>query len=393
VKATPLGIHNRRAVRDLLLTHGWERGKADAAASGIAGAAVHVSGLTGDALERLIGYAGPKLGLDVLTGEDWAIVAGSMARLSAFARPWSGPPELAEVATAAGRALASDVPKHWQTARGPVPLERPVMMGILNLTPDSFSDGGRYATPEAAISRAERLVEDGAAIIDLGGESTRPGRPEPVPVDEELRRVIPVVESLTERHPDLMLSVDTVKAPVAKSALEAGAAIVNDVSALRMDPDMAGVVADGKAGVILMHSRGTVSDMATYDHAHYGEDVVGTVLEELGEALERAAKAGIAMERIVVDPGFGFAKNEDHNLRLLDQLSALKILGRPILVGPSRKRFLGAVTGREVGQRDIATAAACALAYERGARLFRVHKPSITRDALQVAHAMDTGVA
>ena len=393
MKATALGLHNRRAVRDLLLTHGWERGKADAAASGIAGAAVHVSGLTADALERLIAYAGPRLGLDVLTGADWAIVAGSMARLSAFARPWSAPAELVEVAAAAGRALPIDTPQHWVTARGSVPLDRPVVMGILNLTPDSFSDGGRYPTPEAALSRAEQLAADGAAIIDLGGESTRPGRPDPVPVDEELRRVIPVVERLAERHPDLLLSVDTVKAAVAKSALEAGAAIVNDVSALRMDPDMAGVVADGKAGVILMHSRGTVSDMATNDHANYGDDVVGDILQELGEALERAAQSGIAMERIVVDPGFGFAKNEGHNLRLLDQLSVLTVLGRPILVGPSRKRFLGAVTGREVGHRDIATAAACALAYERGARLFRVHEPGITRDALRVAHALETGAA
>ncbi|NNG17629.1 MAG: dihydropteroate synthase, partial [Gemmatimonadales bacterium] len=219
-----------------------------------------------------------------------------MARLSAFARPWSAPAELVAVASTAGRALASETPGHWQTARGPVLLDRPVVIGILNLTPDSFSDGGRYATRDAALSRAEQLVADGADIIDLGGESTRPGRPDPVPVDEELRRVIPVVEDLTKRHPDLLLSVDTVKAPVAKAALDAGAAIINDVSALRVDPDIAGAVAEGQAGVILMHSRGTVSDMATSDHASYGTDVVGAILEELGEALERAAQSGIAME-------------------------------------------------------------------------------------------------
>jgi dihydropteroate synthase len=391
VKATPLGIHNRRAVRDLLLTHGWEQGKADAAASGITGAAIHVSGLAGDSLEHLIGYAGPKLGLDVITGADWAILAGSMSRLSAFARPWSAPAELVPIASAAGRALASEMPGHWQTARGPVSLDRPIVIGILNVTPDSFSDGGRYGTHHSAHARGEQLVADGADIIDVGGESTRPGRPDPVPVDEELRRVIPVVESLASRHADLFLSVDTVKAPVAKAALAAGAAIVNDVSALRLDPDMADVVADSQAGVILMHSRGTVADMATYDHASYGANVVGAILEELGDALERAAQSGIAMERIVVDPGFGFAKKEGDNLRLLDQLSALAVLGRPILVGPSRKRFLGAVTGREVDQRDIATAAACALAYQRGARLFRVHEPSVTIDALRVAHAVETG--
>jgi dihydropteroate synthase len=318
-------------------------------------------------------------------------VAGSVARLSAFARPWSAPPELAELAAVTGRALGSALPTLWQTARGPVDLERPVILGVLNVTPDSFSDGGRYSTEAAALAQAERLLEDGACIIDVGGESTRPGRPDPVPVHEERRRVVPIVEELARRHADLLISVDTVKAGVAKAALEAGAAIVNDVSALRLDPGMAKVVADAKAGIILMHSRGTVSDMASLDHADYGDTLLGDIVEELGSALDHAARSGIALERVVVDPGLGFAKATADNLRVLDQLIALTVLGRPILVGPSRKRFLGAATGRDVDQRDVATAAACALAYERGARLFRVHEPGTVRDALSLAHAMAAG--
>lgn len=391
MRATPLGVHNPRTVRDLLLTHGWEMGQAEAAASGITGAAVHLTGLTPTTLEHLVSRSGPAYGLDVVTGGDWAIVAGSVARLSAFARPWSAPPELAELAAVTGRALGSALPTLWQTARGPVDLERPVILGVLNVTPDSFSDGGRYSTEAAALAQAERLLEDGACIIDVGGESTRPGRPDPVPVREERRRVVPIVEELARRHADLLISVDTVKAGVAKAALEAGAAIVNDVSALRLDPGMAKVVADAKAGVILMHSRGTVSDMASLDHADYGDTLLGDIVEELGSALDHAARSGIALERVVVDPGLGFAKATADNLRVLDQLIALTVLGRPILVGPSRKRFLGAATGRDVDQRDVATAAACALAYERGARLFRVHEPGTVRDALSLAHAMAAG--
>src|SRR5690606_39087187 len=190
------------------------------------------------------------------------------------------------------------------------------------------------------------------------------------------------------RHPGVPVSVDTVKAAVARAALDAGAAIVNDVSAFRLDPAMAGVVAATGAGVILMHSRGSVSTMARLDHAEYAPDVVTGVRDELAAALDRALESGIAAERVVLDPGFGFAKTADQNLALLDGLEALRPLGRALLVGPSRKRFLGSVTGREVAERDVATAAACVLAWERGARLFRVHQVGVTRDALAVAHAV-----
>jgi dihydropteroate synthase len=373
-------------VRDALRARGWDEVKSDAAAGGWRGAAVELDGLEPATILTLVRYAGD-LGLDVLTGEDWAVVGGSAARLSSLARPWVVPPELSGIAEAVGRQLPAEVPIQWPTARGPITLDHPVILGILNTTPDSFSDGGKFLTPDAAVVQVDRLVAEGAEIIDIGGESTRPGS-EPVPVEEELRRVLPLLEALTKRHPAIPISVDTVKAEVAAAALGAGAAIINDVSAFRLDPAMAKVVAQGKAGAILMHSRGTVSTMARLDHAEYAPDLLTAVRQELAQAIDTALEAGVGIERLVIDPGFGFAKTAEHNLLLLDQLAALAALGRPILVGPSRKRFLGSVTGREVAERDVATAAACVLAYERGARLFRVHNVAVTRDALAVAHAV-----
>jgi len=289
-----------------------------------------------------------------------------------------------------GRALPAELPTTWTTARGSIPIDRPVIFGILNVTPDSFSDGGKFLSPDAALAQADRLLTDGAHVLDVGGESTRPGN-EPVGTEAELARVLPVVEALVRRHPTVPVSVDTVKAEVARATLDAGASILNDVSAFRLEPAMAEVAARGGAGVILMHSRGSVSTMARLDHAEYAPDVVSAVSAELGVALDRAIAAGVGPDHIVLDPGFGFAKTADQNLLLLDQLPALRILGRPLLVGPSRKRFLGSVTGRDVSQRDAATASACALAYERGARLFRVHNVAQTRDALAVAAAVAGG--
>jgi len=224
-------------------------------------------------------------------------------------------------------------------------------------------------------------------MLDVGGESTRPGRPAPVSAEEETARVVPVVAALRQRWPHVPVSVDTVKAATARAALAAGAAAINDVSGLRLDPELAGVVAEAGAGMVLMHSRGGIASMASYDGADYGGDVVGGVIAELRQAVERATFAGIAADRIVIDPGFGFSKTVDQNVFLADQLPSLHALGRPILVGPSRKRFLGEITERNVSDRDRATAAFCALAYARGARLFRVHEPAAVRDALAVAHA------
>jgi dihydropteroate synthase len=388
VNVTPLALHSSGAVRGALRSHGWEDGVARASATGIHPLAFHLTGLDRDALEALVHFGGG-LGLEVVTGEDWAILAGSRSRLSAFARPWTAPEPLADVAVRVGLAMPAEPAPAWRTARGTVSLDRPVIVGILNVTPDSFSDGGRFTRTEAALAHAESLLAEGARILDVGGESTRPGRAESVPAAEELRRVLPVVEGLARSHPDLLVSVDTVKSEVARAALERGAAIVNDVSAFRLDPAMADVAAASGAGVILMHSRGGLLEIASYEHADYAGDVVGGVLAELGESLSAATAAGIEADAIVLDPGLGFSKTVEQNVELFDQLPALQALGRPLLVGPSRKRFLGAVTGLPVEERDRATAAACALAWDRGARLFRVHAVAAAREALALAHALD----
>ncbi|MFI5209900.1 MAG: dihydropteroate synthase [Gemmatimonadales bacterium] len=387
---TPLAIHSPRAVRDTLLAHGWDSTRAGTASAGLGPLAVRFDGVTAEVLEALVRQAG-KLGLDVITGDDWAILAGSFARLGALARPWVQPPELADLCYRLGLALPPDAVTEWVTARGTVSLSAPVLIGILNVTPDSFSDGGRFVAPEAALAQAERLLEDGAGILDIGGESTRPAARQPVTEAEELARVLPLIEALVSRHPSVLLSVDTVKSAVARAALEAGAAIVNDVSGFRLDPSMAGVVATAGSGVVLMHSRGPLSEISSEVHADYAGDVTAAVVTELGAAVERATRAGVAAQRIVVDPGFGFGKTAAQSLVLLDGLAALRSLGRPVLVGPSRKRFLGEATGRDVAERDVATAAACVVAYERGARLFRVHAVAVARDALAVAHATREG--
>ena len=387
----PLAVHSPRAVRDVLRAQGWVEVRAEAAAGGIGPMAFHVIGLPEATLPALVRHAG-HLGLEVLTGDDWALLAGSRAKLGALARPWAGPPELNELAERLGNAMPAEAPPVWETARGPILVDRPIIVGIINVTPDSFSDGGQFTTVDAALAHADRLLDEGAAVLDVGGESTRPGGAESVPEGEELRRVIPVIESIAHHHPSIPISVDTVKAGVARAAVAAGASVVNDVSAFRLDTDMAAVVRSSGAGVVLMHSRGDVSTMATLNLADYGGDVVAGVQAELRVSLDAAVMGGIEPARIVLDPGFGFAKSAEQNLQLCDQLSSLLALGRPLLVGPSRKRFLGSVTGREVLERDAATAAACLIAYEEGARLFRVHNPAAVRDALAVAHAIRGGV-
>jgi dihydropteroate synthase len=389
VNVTPLALHSMGAVRGALRAHGWDDGRARASAAGIHPLAFHLTGLEQGALEALVRFGGG-LGLEVVTGDDWAILAGSRSRLSAFARPWTAPEPLADIALRVGLAMPAEAGQRWSTARGIVPLDAPVIVGILNVTPDSFSDGGRFTGPEAALAHAESLLRDGATIIDVGGESTRPGRSDSVPAGEELRRVLPVVEELVRRHPDLVISVDTVKSEVARAALDRGAAVVNDVSGFRLDPAMAGVAAAAGAGVILMHSRGGLLELASYDHADYAGGVVAGVLTELGASLSGATTAGIDAEAIVLDPGLGFSKTVEQSVEVFDQLSALQALGRPLLVGPSRKRFLGAVTGLPLEERDRATAAACALAWERGARLFRVHAVAAAREALALAHALES---
>jgi dihydropteroate synthase len=257
----------------------------------------------------------------------------------------------------------------------------PVVMGVVNVTPDSFSDGGAWLDPGAAVAHGQDLARQGADILDVGGESTRPGA-EPVGAEEELRRVLPVLEGLAGAGP--RLSIDTSKAAVAEAALRAGATIVNDVTALRGDPAMAALLAEQECDVCLMHMLGEPRTMQR--DPRYG-DVVDDVRAFLSERLEFAVAEGIAAERIWLDPGIGFGKTMAHNLELLRRLHELVALGRPIVVGTSRKSFLGTLTGRGVHERVPATIATNVLAFAAGARLFRVHDVAEVRDALLVAAA------
>jgi dihydropteroate synthase len=257
------------------------------------------------------------------------------------------------------------------------------IMGVVNVTPDSFSDGGAFLDADAAVQHGLRLAFEGAHLLDVGGESTRPGA-DPVPQGEELDRVIPVIEEIRARNPDVRISIDTSKAAVAAAALDAGADYVNDVTALRGDPDMAALVAERDVDVCLMHMLGTPRTMQS--EAHY-DDVVADVRAFLSSRIDAATGAGIALERIEVDPGIGFAKTIDHNLELLRRLDELTTLGRPIVLGTSRKSFLGKITGRETAERMPATLATLVMGYERGAEVFRVHDVAPARDALAVAAA------
>lgn len=389
MNVTPLTLRSPAALLDELRARGWDAGTATTTAGGIRPLAVRCTGLGDDTLQALVVFGGSH-GLDVITGPDWAVVSGSRARLGALARPWFMPEPLQELATHIGMALPAEIPARWQTARGSIALDQPLIVGILNVTPDSFSDGGRLPDAAAVLARATDLVRDGAGMLDIGGESTRPGRVADVPLEEELRRTIPIVELLARELPGTPLSIDTVKAGVARAALDAGAGVVNDVSGLRSDAELGRAVARAGAGLVLMHSRGSSLELASYAHADYGDDLVGAVIAELRVGLSRATDAGIAPGAVAVDPGLGFGKTPAQSLALLDSLDVFHCLDRPLYVGPSRKRFLGDATGLPVEARDTATAAACVLAWERGARIFRVHDARCAREALAVAHALDT---
>jgi dihydropteroate synthase len=254
-------------------------------------------------------------------------------------------------------------------------------MGVLNVTPDSFSDGGRFIEPDAAVAHAETMAAEGADLIDVGGESTRPGA-DPVSADEEIARVLPVLKRLGER--ELPLSIDTSKAAVAGAAITAGASFVNDVTALRGDPEMAALVADAGVDVCLMHMKGeprTMQEDPRYD------DVVAEVKAFLEERLAAAVEAGIPAARVWIDPGIGFGKTPAHNLELIRRLDEIVAIGRPVVVGASRKRFIGVLTGRSEEERLPGSLAAAVLAFERGAAMLRVHDVAATKDVLAVAGA------
>ena len=260
---------------------------------------------------------------------------------------------------------------------------RPLMMGVVNVTPDSFSDGGRYFDAEAAVAHAIQLVEEGADLLDIGAESTRPGA-DPVDEAEEFRRAIPVVTAVA-RAVTVPISIDTSKASVAQAALDAGAVLVNDVTALRGDPAMAEVIARTGAGIVLMHMQGTPRTM---QQAPQYEDVIGEVVAFFEERVRFATTHGIGQRQIVLDPGIGFGKLLVHNLTLLARLQHFACFGCPLLVGVSRKAFLGQLVDRPVQERQWATAAAVAMAVERGAGILRVHDVPAMKDVMQVTVAI-----
>jgi dihydropteroate synthase len=262
--------------------------------------------------------------------------------------------------------------------------ERTWLMGVLNVTPDSFSDGGRFAGVEAAVSRGLALFEQGADVVDVGGESTRPGAAA-VPAAEEIARVAPVIRALRGRCGEGLLSVDTTKAEVARAALEAGADVVNDVSGLRFDPELGRVAAAADAPLVLMHLRG---DFATMHHEPRYDDVAAELAAELGTALARADAAGVDRAQTVLDPGIGFSKDAAHSVRALARLDALHALGRPLLVGPSRKSFIGRLTGAPPEARQFGTAAAVTAAILQGAHVVRVHDVLEMAQAARVADAI-----
>jgi dihydropteroate synthase len=303
---------------------------------------------------------------------------------STAAQPASRPCTIAARAAVCGSSARSHSNASREATAGIIPVVREyTLMGIVNVTPDSFSDGGAFEDAVPAIAQARRLVAEGAGIVDVGGESTRPGAA-PVAAEEELARVLPVVVGVAALHLPAQISIDTMKLEVAQASVEAGASYVNDVTAFRHDPELAGLVADRGLDCCLMHMAGEPRTMQLdprYD------DVVSDVKAFLEERLAFAVGEGVAEERIHLDPGFGFGKTAEHNLELLRRLDELAALGRPLVVGVSRKSFLGRITGRDVAERAVATAAANVLAYERGAAIFRVHDVAPSADALAVAAA------
>ncbi len=263
-------------------------------------------------------------------------------------------------------------------------LPRPLLMGVINVTPDSFSDGGRFFDHQAALSQARALAAAGADILDIGGESTRPYA-DPLPLEEELRRVLPLIQAITQEI-SLPISIDTYKARVARAALGNGASLINDISALRFDPDMAPLAAMAQVPVVLMHMQGTPQDMQRQPHY---DDLIGEIKAFFRERLDFALSQGIPRELLILDPGIGFGKTWQHNLEILNCLNEFLDLGCPVMVGPSRKAFLGQILGLPPGEgRDVGTLAAMAVAVMRGARIIRTHNVAYARQFLSVLEAI-----
>jgi dihydropteroate synthase len=345
-------------------------------------------------------------GLPVFQARNGALVLGSLSQL------WSAGRSLADgLDKVGGKALAVELmlraahiesasnrtglgpssgrmgdhePAGWVLPRRALPTGRTLVMGVINVTPDSFSDAGRTLSPSTAIERGLQLAAEGVDIIDVGGESTRPVGALPVSAQEEIDRIGPVVQRLA-RQANVPISVDTMKSEVAKAALDAGAEIVNDVSGLNADPAMGKLIADREAGLVLMHMRGTPQDMQT--RTEY-RDLLGEVIHELDAGLARAREAGILADHICIDPGYGFAKEPSQCFQLLRRQRELLQLGRPVLAGVSRKTFIGRAVGQAPGDRLYGTLAAVTMAVMQGAAVVRVHDVAAARDAVAVADAI-----
>jgi dihydropteroate synthase len=316
------------------------------------------------------------------------LIMGTRKQLTRLMNKLSGQPfGLREMAASMG-VILDNIARETLVLKTPrrfIPLSgRTLVMGILNVTPDSFSDGGRFFDPERAVEQGVRMAAEGADIIDIGGESSRPGA-DPVSAEEESRRVIPVLERLAELV-DVPLSVDTTKAAVARAAIAAGAEIVNDISAMQFDPAMPGLIAESGAAVVLMHMRGQPKNMQQGDLSY--RDVVTDILEFLRERMAAAKNAGIALEQIAVDPGIGFGKSVEDNLRILKRLREFKVLGRPVLMGVSRKSFIGRITADEGPERLEGTAAAVTAAILGGAAIVRVHDVMAMKKATALSDAI-----
>jgi len=263
----------------------------------------------------------------------------------------------------------------------------PLVMGVLNVTPDSFSDGGAYSAPDQAVARALEMIDEGAAMIDVGPESTRPGA-EPVSAHEQIKRAVPIIEAVRARNDRVALSIDTQVASVAEAALNAGADLVNDVSALGSDPDMAAVVASSGAAIVLMHMRGTPRDMQVGGGPRY-DDVVGEIAAFLQERAAHAQQRGIDARRIILDPGIGFGKRVEHNLAVLRHLDRLLALGHPVLIGASRKSFIGHVLQIEKPKQRLSGSLACAaIATIAGVSILRVHDVQATAEVVRLCTAV-----
>ncbi len=381
VRVFPAG--DPATVRDRLRAFGAQTGPAEAFLRNlralVAAAPLELEDAGDPRIERLLAAEG----IPVLrTGSHLLFSPSSFAQAEEWARkaPWAGVLRASAVSVAKSFTRAFHVP----IPDGGIDLSgTPRIMGIVNVTPDSFSDGGAYRSAAEAVTRGIAMASEGAEILDVGGESSRPGS-RPVSPEEELSRVIPVLRGLAEGT-DAVLSVDTTKASVAREAIAAGARIVNDTSALADDPGMADIVRDAGCAVVLMHRRGTPETMQ--EAPHY-DSLFDELLGELSDRIEAAVEAGIERERILVDPGIGFGKRFEDNLELHRHLEELRVLGRPIVFGPSRKGFLGTLTGKPAADRAYGTAASVTAAVLHGAHVVRVHDVREMREVVRVAEAI-----